>query len=34
MKAIKNDDIKSRHFYDNKILIYLTFYENIEKGDF
>ena len=34
MKAIKNDDIKSRHFYDNKILIHLTFYENIEKGDF
>ena len=34
MKAIKNDDIKSRHYYDNKILIHLTFYENIEKGDF
>ena len=33
IKAVKNDDIKSRHYYD-KILIHLTFYENIQKGEF
>ena len=34
IKAIKNDDIKLRHYYDNEILGHLTFYDNIEKGEF
>ena len=31
MKAVKNDDINSRHYYDNEILGNLLFYEYLQK---
>ena len=34
IEALKNDDIYSRHYYDNEILGHLLFYDNLEKGDF
>ena len=34
IEAIKSDDINSRHYYDNKILVNLSFYDNLKKGEF
>ena len=34
MEAVKNDDINSRHYYDNEILGHLLFYDNLQKGEF
>ena len=34
IEALKNDDIYSRHYYDNEILGHLLFYDNLQKGEF
>ena len=34
MEAIENNNITSRHYYDNEILGNLIFYENLQKDEF